>query len=251
MKAAQKVLITGADGAIGKAAAKALRAAGHFVRGFDLRPSPEADESVTGSLTDAPLVESAARGMDVIIHLAATVDDAPFMEQLLPNNVVGLFNILEAARKANVKRISLASTMQVISGLKEKGGRIVRVEEGTSPLNHYAATKVFAESMGLLYHNKHGMEVICPRIGWLPRNPDDVRRLIRSGGENGYLSHHDAGRFYRQVVEADRIEPAGYAVVFLLSKRKRETGPDFEPARRAVGYEPHDYFPDGLGFKMD
>jgi uronate dehydrogenase len=251
MTSPRKILITGGDGAIGRAATQALRDAGHFVRGFDLRPSTLANESVVGSLTDASLLASAARDMHALIHLAATVDDADFMSQLLPNNIVGLFNALEAARHANITRVALASTMQVVSGVKRQPGGILHLEDGTSPLNHYAATKIFAETMGRLYHNKHRMEVVCPRIGWLPRNPADARRLIERNGQNGYLSHADAGRFFRLFVETPRIEPDGYAVVFLLSRRNKEGGPDMQPAKQAVGYEPQDLFPEGLAFPLD
>jgi nucleoside-diphosphate-sugar epimerase len=248
----KRVLITGCDGAIGRAAARALKSRGHFVRGFDLRHSELADEAVVGSLVDLELMKVAALGMDVVIHLAATVDDADFMTELLPNNVVGLWNVLEAARLAGVKRVSLASSMQVVSAVKREPGKVMRVEELPGPRNHYAATKLFAEDMGLLYVNRYGMEVICPRIGWLPRNPEDTRRLVKHGGQNSYLSHDDAGRFYVRVVEAEQIEgqKAGYAVVFLLSKRTVEGGPDMEAARRAVGYVAEDLFPAGLPFEF-
>src|SRR5690242_9959619 len=139
MAPSRKILITGGDGAIGRAAAKALSDAGHFVRGFDLRPSSHASESVLGSITDASALAAAAQGMHAIIHLAATVDDADFMSELLPNNVVGLFNILEAARTNNVQRVALASTMQVVSGVKRRPDGSIRIEDGTAPLNHYAA----------------------------------------------------------------------------------------------------------------
>jgi uronate dehydrogenase len=251
MAVPRQVLITGGDGAIGKAATKALRDAGHFVRGFDLRPSTHANESVTGSITDAALLASAAQGMHAIIHLAATVDDADFMTELLPNNIVGLFNLLEAARTNGVQHVSLASTMQVVSGVKRQPNSLLRIEDGAAPLNHYAATKVFAETMGQLYHKKHGMQIVCPRIGWLPRDPADARRLIRRGAQDAYLSHADAGRFFLRFVETDHIQPDGYAVVFLLSRRTHDAGPDLKPAKRAVGYEPHDLFPEGLAFALD
>jgi len=244
----QKILITGSDGAIGKAATLALKAAGHFVRGLDLRPSRAADESVVGSITDASLVHKSAEGMNAVIHLAATVDDADFMTQLLPNNIVGLYNILEAARIAGVPRICLASTMQVVSRARPKDGVILRIEDGPGPCNHYAATKLFAEDMGLLYANRYQMQVICPRIGWFPRNAAEAQRIVKNNAQHVYLSHADAGRFFVRFVEADNIRgpQEGYAIVFLVSRRTREKGQDLEPARTAIGYEPQDTFPDGL-----
>src|SRR4051812_35239328 len=96
--AQHKILITGSAGRIGRAAAEALLARGHFVRGLDLVTSPHASESIVGDIGDFSLIEKSAGGMDTIIHLAATPDDDDFMTKLLPNNIVPVHHILEAAR---------------------------------------------------------------------------------------------------------------------------------------------------------
>ena len=56
---------------------------------------------------------SACEGVDVILHLAATPDDADFASDLMPNNVMGMHNLLRGAVACNVKRIVFASSMQV------------------------------------------------------------------------------------------------------------------------------------------
>jgi uronate dehydrogenase len=149
-----------------------------------------------------------------------------------------------------VPRIALASSLQVVSRPRLADEAILRVESVPSPRNHYAATKLFAEDMGLLYANKYGIEVLCPRIGWLPRKPEDARHIIRRNAQNVFLSHDDAGRFFNCFVEASAIAgpQPGYAIVFCSSRRTTENGPDLEPARRAIGYQPQDLFPAGLPF---
>ena len=111
MARAQTVLVTGAAGRIGRAVVRELTARGHRVRAFDRTPAPAAAEVVVGDLTDAAAVRHAARGAETLVHLAATPDDDDFLTQLLPNNLVGVYHVLEAARLVGVKRLVLASSV--------------------------------------------------------------------------------------------------------------------------------------------
>src|SRR5262245_16097112 len=104
------VLVTGSAGRIGRAAVRELKARGPRVRGFDRAPSPGADESVVGDITDADAVRRAVAGVGAVVHLAATPDDDDFLTRLLPNNIVGVYQVLEAARAAGVRRLVLASS---------------------------------------------------------------------------------------------------------------------------------------------
>src|SRR6266513_3022600 len=104
------VLVTGSAGRIGQAVVRELKARGHTVRGFDLTPTPGADESIVGSITEGPAVQRAAQGAATLIHLAATPDDDDFLTELLPNNLLGVYRVLEAAREAGVRRLVLASS---------------------------------------------------------------------------------------------------------------------------------------------
>src|SRR5262245_19136906 len=112
MTAQGKILITGSAGRIGQACVRAL--ADLPVRGFDLLPTPGAAESVTGDIADMAAVRRAVVGVHTVIHLAATPDDDDFMIRLLPNNIVGTYNVMEAAQQARVKRVILASSGQVV-----------------------------------------------------------------------------------------------------------------------------------------
>src|SRR5688572_6119985 len=113
MPAPIHVLVTGSAGRIGRAAIAELKRRDHVVRGFDRVISPEVSDSVVGDLTDRAAIDRAMQGIECLIHLAATPDDDDVLGQLVPNNVVGLFNVMEAARKGGVKRIVLASSDQV------------------------------------------------------------------------------------------------------------------------------------------
>jgi nucleoside-diphosphate-sugar epimerase len=99
------VLVTGSSGRIGRAAVQELQARGHAVRGFDLTPTPGLADMVVGSLTSEADVRRAVQGVQALVHMAATPDDAEnnFLSDIVPNNIVGLYYLMEAARAAGVK----------------------------------------------------------------------------------------------------------------------------------------------------
>jgi uronate dehydrogenase len=240
-----KVLLTGSAGRIGRAAAEALVAGGHFVRGLDLVESPTATESVIGDITDVERVKSAAVGMDTIIHLAATPDDDDFMTKLLPNNIVPVHHILEAARLNKIARVILASTGQVIWKQHFHGPFPVGVDVPLTPRYWYAVTKVFAEFAGKVFAETHKMDVIAVRLGACPRDREAVEKIATDEiTRDVYLSPGDAGRFFAQAAEARG--GFGFQVVYVCSKPVIRDVFDLGPTRRLVGYEPRDRWPEGL-----
>ena len=246
----RRVLVTGSTGAIGQPVCRELLAHGHTVRGFARRVTPGVPDAVVGDLADRDAVRRAVGGMDTVIHLAAYPDDADFIDVLLGPNVRGLYHVCDAAREAGVERLVLASTLQVVSGLRWTD-RTVRVEDDVAPTNHYALTKVWAEAMGEMYARCYGLSVVAVRIGWLPRNPREADALARSGqGPAIYLSHGDAGRFFRCGVESPRPRAGEFAALFATSRAPGGACLDIEPARQILGYTPHDTWPEGLPFAL-
>src|SRR5260370_40762255 len=81
------VLVTGSAGRLGRAAVRELKARGHTVRGFDRGPTPGADQSIVGDITDGAALRRAAGGAAALGHLAATPAHADFLPDLLPNHV--------------------------------------------------------------------------------------------------------------------------------------------------------------------
>jgi uronate dehydrogenase len=238
------VLVTGSAGSIGRAAVSGLLAAGRHVRGFDRVPTPGVSEWVVGDLTDAAAVRDAARGVGAIVHLAAFPDDADFMTHLLPSNIIGLHNMLEAARSAGVKRLVLASSGQVVWWQLLEGPWPVRTDVPYSPRDWYAVTKVMAEMAGQTYARNYGLTVIAVRLGWFPRTPEHAAELASTErGPNLYFSPGDAARFFKSAIEAP-LEP-GFVPVYAASRPVRNTMLDLEPAKRLLGWEPQDEWPTG------
>ena len=252
------ILVTGSAGRVGRAAVKALSAAGLPVVGFDLRPTPglPADRSIVGTLADADLLRKTAAGARCIIHLAATPDDiryprgpAPddgdnFVSELVPNNVVGAYHVMEAARKGGVPRVVLASTGQVIHGPLFAGRVPVRGDTPPEPRYLYACTKVFLEALGQVYAREHGMTVLAVRLGWCPR-PGQEEEIRQSPlGPDVYLSPGDAGRFF--VAAATATDLPQYSILYATSRPANRLLYDLFETTRQTGYEPRDTWPAGL-----
>jgi putative NADH-flavin reductase len=243
----QRVLVTGASGAIGTPVCQHLLARGHQVRGFSLEANPDLDDQVVGDLSDFDAVRRAVADIDVVIHLGAYPNNADFLDVLLEPNVRGLYHVCAAAVESGVKRLALASSLQVISGHKKEG--LIRVEDGAKPTNHYALTKVWAEDIGEMYARVHNLSVINVRVGWFPRNTDEARKLAQyEHGPRVYFSHTDACRFFARCVESATPSAGECSTVFATSLPGEEMRLDLDPALAVLGYEPRDIWPDGIPF---
>lgn len=239
------VLVTGSAGRIGRAVVRELLSRGHPVRGFDRVSTPGAADAIVGDITDAEAVRRAVAGVQTLIHLAATPDDDDFLTQLAPNNIVGAYQILEAARAVGVRRYLLASSGQVVWWQRFRGPLPIGPEVPPTPRGWYAATKVFVEAAGRSFAEAHGLTVVAVRLGWCPRTAEHTRELAQTDwGPDVYLSPGDAGRFFACAVEAP-IPDGTFAVVYACSRPVNRHVYDQGPARDLVGYEPRDTWPEG------
>ena len=237
-------LVTGSTGRIGRAVVDALQARGQRVRGFDRVPTPGLDDMIVGTLTSEADVARAMRGVTTLIHLAATPDDADFLAEIVPNNIIGVYHIFEEAQKAGVRRSIVASSGQVVWYQRMRGPLPIGVDVAPTPRYWYAAAKLFLEGAGRSFAEKFGMEVIAVRLGWCPRTPEQVEEIrVADWAQDVYLSPNDAGRFFACAVEATL--PEKFYVVYATSKSRRAIV-DLEPARRLLGYEPQEAWPDGI-----
>lgn len=254
---AKRVLVTGSAGSVGRSACRGLAEAGHFVRGFDRAPTPDdlgIAESVVGDITDAQALDKAAKGVDTIVHLAANPDEsAEFLTGLLEPNIVGLYRVCEAARIHKVRRLVITSTIMVVWEMPLTE-RVIGLEDGVAPTCHYALTKVYAEDMARMYAREHGLSTVAIRLGWLPRSQAQTDDLASKPQFHPiYLSVPDAARAYVCSVNSPTPAAGEFAAMFITSRSDGEIGVDLEPAKRWIGYEPRDRWPDNLdaGFTVE
>lgn len=258
MTTPQRVLVTGSAGRVGRAVVKELVARGHDVIGYDVRPTPgiPAGRSVVAGLSDVAALHGAAAGAACLIHLAATPDDTHFprgtppddgdnfLAELVPNNVVGPYHVMEAARKFGVPRVVLASTGQVIAGHLLADHIPVTPRTPPEPRYLYACTKVFLESLGQVYAREHRITVLAVRLGWCPRDIGQVNEIAtRDLFQDLFLSPGDAGRFFAATVEARQLAP--FAIAYATSRHIHTLRYDLTETCRMLGWEPQDQWPTG------
>jgi uronate dehydrogenase len=252
------VLVTGSAGRIGRAAVAGLTARRHIVTGYDVRPTPglPPERSLVAGLGDVDSLRRAATGVNTIIHLAATPDDARFprgtppddgdnfLTELIPNNVVGPYQVMEAARICGIGRVILASTGQVVDGHLRDGHFPVNPTTPPRPRYLYACTKVFLEALGQVYARQHGITVLAVRLGWCPRDAGQVAEISHSElGQDVYLSPNDAARFFVATVEVEPL-PA-YAVLYATSRFAHQLRYDLSACRELLGWAPQEQWPQG------
>lgn len=168
-----RVLVTGGTGFIGSHVVDRLVAHGVTPRIFDLRRSPyhEDFEHQVGSLLDLESVRIAMNGVDNVIHLAAVADVKDVLEDPVyaeSVNTRGTLNVLEAARRMDVRRVIYGSTTWVYSDC-ENGA--VNEETLIPPPSHlYTATKLASESYCRAYSELYDLEYAILRFG-IPYGP--------------------------------------------------------------------------------
>ena len=245
MNKSNMVLVTGSGGGGGLRVVGELTARGQTVRGFDRVPTPGVADSVVGNIADTEACARACAGAHTLVHLAATPDDDDFMSRLLPDNIVGFYNIMEAARLAGVRRLILPSSGQVSWWRALAGPWPIHPDEPVAPKYWYAATKMFMESIGRSYSEMHGQSVIVVRLGWCPRTRAQVAEIAASEwAQDVYLSPGDSGRFFACAVEAP--EELKFAIVYATSRPVHILRYDLEPTKRLLGFEPQERWPQGI-----
>src|SRR4249919_736076 len=109
-----KVVVTGGSGLIGSYVVKELQSTGHQVLNFDTVPSRDAKiETVLGDIGDLSQLEAALEGSDAVCHLAAIParKPRPLWHDIMRVNVMGTYNVLEAAARNYVGKVVMASSI--------------------------------------------------------------------------------------------------------------------------------------------
>lgn len=174
---ARRIVFTGASGGIGTMIRPLLAplypglVLSDKVKPKDLLSS---ETFVAADLTKPDEVAAAVKGAESVIHLGGYSVEGPW-DTILQANIIGCYNLFEAARQAGVKRVIFASSNHAVGFYPRK--RKIGTDVTVRPDSRYGVSKAFGEALGALYADKHGMIVTCLRIGNVGPRPLDVRRL--------------------------------------------------------------------------
>lgn len=225
----KRILITGAAGNIGNTLRIGLR--GHYpllrlsdVRGMESTGAGE--ELNAADLGNYAAVKSAMTGIDCVVHMGGIPKEAPW-PSILEANIIGTYNLFEAARECAVKRVIFASSNHVVG--YHRAGRTIGIDVEPRPDSRYGVSKVYGEALGRLYADKHGISVACLRIGSFRERPTDARQL------STWISPRDMVQLVRCCIDAPNYR---YLVLYGVSANTRTRWNNPHAAR--IGYLPQD-----------
>lgn len=195
-----KIVVTGAAGALGTVLREGLKPHVKALRLSDIKPlvNPHPSEDIVlCDLAHKLDVESLVTGCDAIVHFGGVAVERPF-EEVLEGNIKGIFHIFEAARKQGVKRVVFASSNHAIGFHKVQD--TIDSDCLQMPDSYYGLSKAYGENMARFYWLRYGIESVCLRIGSSFPKPLDKRMLIT------WLSFRDMTELVRCSLAAPKVE---------------------------------------------
>ena len=221
------ILMTGAGGGVGAHLRREL--AGRYqLRLSDygkLKPG-KGETFVQGDIGKMSDMLRATKTVDAIVHLGGySVEGA--WEDIHSANIIGCYNVFEAARRNGVKRILFASSNHAVGFYRRD--QVIDHRVYIKPDGRYGVSKVFGEAMGSLYADKYGLEVFCMRIGNVHPVPIDKRRL------SIWISPRDLAQLVAIGIEHPDIR---FEIVYGVSRNRRSWYDNSNATR--LGYKPQD-----------
>jgi len=218
------VLITGATGDVGTHLAREL-AGKYQLRLSDKRPI-KAKNFVKADISKMADALRITKGVDAIVHLGGYSVEGPW-EGILQANIIGCYNVFEAARRNGVKRIVFPTSNHAVGFYRRD--RTIDDHVYPRPDSRYGVSKVFGEALGRLYTDKYGMEMFMIRIGNVNPKPIDRRRL------SIWISPRDIAQLVSIGIDRADIK---FEIVYGVSGNQRSWYDNSNAER--LGYRPQD-----------
>ncbi|HET9894088.1 MAG TPA: NAD-dependent epimerase/dehydratase family protein [Streptosporangiaceae bacterium] len=220
MSATNGILVTGGAGFVGATLVRRLVASGYRVSVLDNLstgdPAHLADvdtELVKGDIRDATALDDALAGTEAVIHLAAAGSVIGSVQDPATNfevNALGTFRVLDAARRAGVERVVLASTGGALIG-----DAIPPVDERSlpKPISPYGASKLAGEGYAHAFAKTYGLRTVAIRFGnvygpWCARKRGVINVFFESINSGVPLTIYGDGSASRDYVHVDDISSA-------------------------------------------
>ena len=224
-----RLLLTGAAGGLGRELRARLKAYCERLRLSDIADLGDAapgEELRPVRLEDRAAMLGLLEGVDAVVHLGGVSTEQPF-DLILQANIVGTYNLYEAARKHGVKRIVFASSNHVTGFYRQD--EVIDARAPMRPDGYYGLSKAYGENLAQFYCDRYGIETVSLRIGSSFPEPRDRRMLAT------WLSYDDLERL---VVAGLTAPVVGHTVIYGMSDNTT-TWWDNTPAKH-LGYRPQD-----------
>ena len=243
----KNILITGMSGLIGGLLKNKLEEIGEYKLTALNRTKVDGVNNFQADIHNLENIMPAFKDQDIVVHLSAYLENDEWLGNL-NTNIIGTYNVFEAARLSGVKRIIFASSGNSIRGFSDiepykaiAEGRYKEVPVNYKKITHeqvrpqkiYGATKVWGEALGRHFSDAYDISIICLRIGAVrPEN-----KPANTHEYSTYLSHNDVTDALYKCIEAPK--DLKYDVLFALSNNKWGYR-DLSHTKESIGFEPSD-----------
>ncbi|KQU74805.1 MULTISPECIES: NAD(P)-dependent oxidoreductase [unclassified Rhizobacter] len=225
----KRLLLTGAAGGLGRVLRPRLKAYCDVLRLSDLADlgtAADGEELSQVALQDGAAVHGLLEGVDAVVHLGGVSVEAAF-DPILQANIVGTYNLYEAARKHGVRRVLFASSNHVTGFYRQDD--VLGTDAAPRPDGLYGVSKAFGENLARFYFDRYGIETACLRIGSSFAEPKDRRMLAT------WMSFDDLERLVVSCLTAPLV---GYSVVYGMSNNRTQWWDNTKA--KHLGYVPQD-----------
>jgi uronate dehydrogenase len=225
----RRLLLTGAAGNLGKELRPRLKAYCDTLRlshRSEMGAAGPGEEIMVAGLEDAGAVLGLLKDVDAVVHMGGVSTEQPW-DAILAGNIVGAYNLYEAARKNGVKRIVFASSNHVTGFYRQD--EVIDTRDPVRPDGLYGLSKAFGENLAQLYWNRYGIETVSLRIGSSFTAPKDRRMLAT------WMSYDDTERL---IVAALTAPVVGHSVIYGMSDNATKWWDNTHA--KHIGYRPQD-----------
>ena len=243
----KKVLITGMSGLIGGLLRE--RWEGKYELSALNRRPLDGVECHQADISDLKAILPAFKDKEVVVHMAAVADWAAPWEDVLKFNVIGAYNVYEAARLNGVKRVIFGSSGGAIRGWERvfpynalASGRYEEVSESWPLLTHesppwplglYGCSKVWGETLARHFTDTTDISILCIRIGHVTQED----RPVIPSDYSSWCSQRDIVQIIEKCVEAPYS--LKYDTFYGVSNNKWNYR-DLKHPKEVLGYVPQD-----------
>jgi len=224
-----KLVLTGAAGRLGSYLREPLSVIADSLVSSDLVDDVgslfSGETYVRADLAQLGAMLDLTKDADMIVHFGAHGDEAEF-DTILGPNIIGAYNIWEAAYRNKVRRVVYASSIHAV-GMHKKTD-FIGIDAPHRPDTYYGLAKCFAEDLASMYWDKRQVESVCMRIL-------SCAQVTSARALGTWLSYDD---LIELVTQSINTPVTGFTVVYGVSNNDRS--PVDNTKAHFLGFQPKD-----------